>query len=73
MKSLANFVAIKNFYTRYLSADNIEDDHSIGWAEFYVAVVRTVTSFRSRLGIKRRTKIISTMAAINDGQSMYLC
>jgi hypothetical protein len=73
MKGLSNFVAIKNFHTRYLVADNIKDDHSFGWAEFYVAVIAAVTSFRSRLSIKRCTKIISTTTAINNGQSMYLC
>jgi len=73
MKGLSNLVAIENLDTRYLGANDIEDDHSLGWAEFYVAMIGAVGSLRTRFSVKRRTKIIATTAAINDGQGVYLC
>jgi hypothetical protein len=72
MKGLSNFIAIKNFHTRYLGADNIKDDHSLGGAEFYVAMIGAVGSLRTWFAVKRRTKVIPTTAAINDGQGAYL-
>jgi len=73
MKGLSNLVAIENFDTRDSRTDHVKDDHSFAGAEFYVAVVGIVETLRAGFSIKRRTKVIPTTAAINDGQRMYLC
>ena len=73
MQGLSNLIAIENFDTRYLGTHDIEDDHSVGWAKFYVAVVGTVGALRAGFSVKRRTKVISTTTAVNDGERLYLC
>jgi len=73
MKGLSNLVAIENFDTRDSGTDHVKDDHSFAGTEFYVAVVGTVRALRAGFSIKRRTKIITTAAAINDDQPTYLC
>ncbi|MBZ5493912.1 MAG: hypothetical protein LAO76_23575 [Acidobacteriia bacterium] len=73
MKGLSNLVAIENFDTRYFGANDIKDDHSVGWAEFYVAMIGAVGSLRTWFSVKRRAKIIATPAPINNRQRTYLC
>ena len=73
MQRFSDLIAIENLDTRYPGAHDIEDDHSLGWAEFYIAMIGAIGSLRARFSVKRRTKVIATTAAINDSQRMHLC
>ena len=73
MKGLSNLVAIENFDTRDFRTNHIKDEHSFAGAEFYIAVVGTVGALRAGFSVKRRTKVIPTTTAVNDGERMYLC
>ncbi|MGZ4842988.1 MAG: hypothetical protein ACXV5J_14650 [Candidatus Angelobacter sp.] len=73
MQGLSNLIAIENFDTRDFRTNHIKDEHSFAGAEFYIAVVGTVGALRAGFSVKRRTKVIPTTTAVNDGERMYLC
>jgi hypothetical protein len=45
MQRFPDLIAIENLDTRF-GAHDIEDDHSLGWVEFYIAMIGAVGSLR---------------------------